>query len=770
MLKYNTNKMDNFNRVLITSIFDVKPNFRRISINNETEYMKQLAIMNKTQGGLCEFVGLAEFQVKPYFDIDFKDIDNKGFDESIIDEIANDIKKVYANDIYIAKRDVRECEVRIRSEYIKVDKYSYRLYLKARISYCNIPIVFKSILEKYDCVDKSVYDSNKRLFAPLSNRKRNEDVPPLNVVNGSIFDCCATYIQEDYEDLDLLVKSKVEPKQTSLKNDIVSVDEDIKDEDDVNDNDKYTKLQKLINKLSENRSSNFDTWINVNWCLINICKKEGISSTKMNRLIHQFSKLSKSNYDEDKVDEWIDKNIDRIRENGYGWKYLYQTCIKEDAPEYYDKLTQSYFNVKKDFEENHLKIIHPPFIVYVDDNKDNIIQPIPLCEKSYRHIQCYVKETNKKGDEVYKQKRFIERWLDDPQIRKYNKMVFKPPPLRVEEQEFNTWTEIDILKTSYTPNDKIIDRFLEYTNNLFNNKEVVDYILAYFANRFQNPAERNKVCIILYGEEGDGKNRFFDIFKNIVGNKYYIELESGKQLFSTHSCIEKEKLFVCVNEARGKDNYENSEILKARITTDTLLVNPKGIQEFTIDNYCDYLMTTNNHNAVNIHDKSRRYLFVETTSYYSRNSEFFNSFSNDIVENKQALRVIYEYLMKFDIKSIIPTGNFQNHIPMTEIQETIIRDNRDKIELFLRDFVNRDEYINVNEFDEEKFKNSLFFTMWCNWIDANKIKNEYNSVAFGTRLGILIKKKKINDYIKKDTHSNTLINIYGLKQFFENNP
>jgi hypothetical protein len=46
-------------------------------------------------------------------------------------------------------------------------------------------------------------------------------------------------------------------------------------------------------------------------------------------------------------------------------------------------------------------------------------------------------------------------------------MVFKPPPLRVEEQEFNTWTEIDILKTPYTPNDKIIDRFLEYTNNLF---------------------------------------------------------------------------------------------------------------------------------------------------------------------------------------------------------------------------------------------------------------------------------------------------------------
>ncbi len=40
-------------------------------------------------------------------------------------------------------------------------------------------------------------------------------------------------------------------------------------------------------------------------------------------------------------------------------------------------------------------------------------------------------------------------------------------------------------------------------------------------------------------------------------------------------------------------------------------------------------MTTNKINAVNLHDKSRRYLYVETTSYYSRNSDFVNTFSND---------------------------------------------------------------------------------------------------------------------------------------------
>ena len=133
----------------------------------------------------------------------YKDIENKGFKETIIDDICNDIQKVYNNDIFTGSRDVREVEERYNGVYIKCNKYSYRIYLKARITYTNIPILFKEVFDKYDIIDKSVYNPNRILFTPLSNRKRNEDVPPLNVIKGTIFDCCATYILEDYEDLDL---------------------------------------------------------------------------------------------------------------------------------------------------------------------------------------------------------------------------------------------------------------------------------------------------------------------------------------------------------------------------------------------------------------------------------------------------------------------------------------------------------------------------------------------------------------------------------------
>lgn len=751
-------KICKYSRVLISSIFKRKT---RIGITTNEEYLKQVKLRDKKGvGGICEIVGLEELQVKPYFDIDIIQPKDIIFNENIIEDIEKDIKLISNNDIYISKRPPREKDTKI--------KYSYRLYLKARITYSNIPILFKPVFDKYKIIDKSVYNINRILFTPLNTIKKDDEVPKLETLKGDIFDNCATYIKEDYNDLDLLITKVVQtkPEKTNDNNDNNDDGNDIEETPN-----KYNRLEYLIGLLKEERSECFDTWIKINWCIINICNKENITKRKCENLIHLFSKKAINNYNEDKVAEWIDVNYPIIKNKGYGWTYLLHTCIKQDAPNYYENLTQSYYIKKKDFEKNNFKIIYPPMIIHEDRNNKIIIQPIPMCEKSNMHLRCTVKEIGKKGEIKYKDKQFIKQWLEDPTIKKYDYYVFKPPPLKIEDYEFNTWRGFEIERTPYEEDETVIERFLDYMNNLFDNKDVVNYLLAYFSNRLQNPSIRNNVCVILYGEEGDGKNRFLDIFKNIIGDKYYTELESSKQLFGSHCCVEKEQIFICVNEAKGKDNYENSDILKSRITTNTLKINPKGIQEFMIENYCDYIMTTNNNNAVNLHDKSRRYLYIETTSYYSQNDTFFNSFSNEIVENKEALRVIFEYLKKFNIKDVIPSGNFQKHIPETEIQKTIIDNNRDKILIFLDDFIF--DYLN-DELNEDKttlkINNNDLFYYWCKWIDRNRIEIKYNYISFNSRLGHLMK-KKINtteEIIIKDNNKNTIIDILLYKKKFNN--
>jgi hypothetical protein len=233
--------------------------------------------------------------------------------------------------------------------------------------------------------------------------------------------------------------------------------------------------------------------------------------------------------------------------------------------------------------------------------------------------------------------------------------------------------------------------------------------------------------------------------------------------------VEYEKIFVCLNEAKGKENYENSDRLKSRITTNTILINPKGISPFQINNYCDYIMTTNNANAVNLEDKSRRYLYIETTSHYRCNVDFFNSFNKDIVENKKSLRIIYNYLYNYDIKKIVPSGNFQNHIPSTKIQKTIINNNRDKILIFLEYFI--EDYIKdpLNKHQTSiKIVNTDLFLEWSKWVDKYKFDIKYNIISFGTRLGNIIN-KKINaneEIIKRDTNRNIIINLALICEYF----
>ena len=134
------NKNDKMNiskyeRVLTSSIF--KRNRRVECYEEDYDYYKQCTIMNrKGCGGICEIVGLEEFQVKPYFDIDAKIDLDKSFDETIIDDIENDIKEICNREIYKSKRDPREYDGKM--------KFSFRLYLEARITYSNIPILFKT--------------------------------------------------------------------------------------------------------------------------------------------------------------------------------------------------------------------------------------------------------------------------------------------------------------------------------------------------------------------------------------------------------------------------------------------------------------------------------------------------------------------------------------------------------------------------------------------------------------------------------------------------
>lgn len=320
----NNRMSQNFGRVLLTNIKDTKvKGFSKVPVYTEEEYMVELAKREKTSSGLCEFVGLSEFQVKPYFDLDPKD----DIDYSIFDEFENDIKKICNKEVFISGRDPREEEWRGK---ITV-KHSRRFYLKARITYSNIPIVFKELFDKYkDFIDDSVYSLNRRLFTPLTTKKRECEVPKLKLIKGSIFDCCASYIEEDYEDLDLKVKV---PEEDKLEFKLSLYDDDNETVYDGNLN-----FHEIVMKLSKERATEYKSWFYVGVALINLFYRKIISRGQIYDFFDTFSSKA-DNYNAMSVANVLDINIPRFDGKGYGIKYLLE-CLKIDDNEYYKKITQ----------------------------------------------------------------------------------------------------------------------------------------------------------------------------------------------------------------------------------------------------------------------------------------------------------------------------------------------------------------------------------------------------------------------------------------------
>ena len=130
---------------------------------------------------------------------------------------------------------------------------------------------------------------------------------------------------------------------------------------------------------------------------------------------------------------------------------------------------------------------------------------------------------------------------------------------------------------------------------------------------------RSKVCIILYSlVEGVGKSLFVETIEKIFGEKYSFAItDVSNQFLGKRSLAEFEKLFISLNEIKGKDTYCVIETFQQRITDskrdheDNMLKGLKEIKALNGVNYANFICSTNNINSVNVGDTDH-HSFVAT--------------------------------------------------------------------------------------------------------------------------------------------------------------
>ena len=395
-------------------------------------------------------------------------------------------------------------------------------------------------------------------------------------------------------------------------------------------------------------------------------------------------------------------NVYVLEKTGYDIKFIEKELDTSidlsvyESPKNDIEASITYYKDKEEFEKTHLKIIHPP--IYISMIKDKFeLQSRDGLVQSYQDMKTIVKnEVN--GKEIISKTSFIKTWINDENIRKYDSMVFTPPPLKHDLRDYNTWQGFDNENKPLPSNFNIetneyIIRFREYISNLVNGREnYVNYIIAWIANIIQYPAYRSQVCIILYSlVEGVGKTKLIELIENIIGEKYSFSItDVSNQLFGKHSMAEFEKLFISLSEIKGKDTYSNSETFKSRITDPKRDFEPKGLKSFNSINYSNYICSTNNINSVNAGENDRRFCVITCNNKKANDKIYFMKFDNDIVKNPEAVRCIYEYLKKFSIETYVPNRLFQEYRPTDDALYQDLKEYNREIEWeFLENFVKR---------------------------------------------------------------------------------
>lgn len=439
----------------------------------------------------------------------------------------------------------------------------------------------------------------------------------------------------------------------------------------------------------------------------------------------------------------------------------------------------TYYKDKEDFEKTHIKILHPSMFLsfkhdgHIDHQCESKIQA------SYRHKRTTILDDKNKIQNVS----FMSRWLNDPNIRLYSSKVFNPDVENTHKDDYNIWRGFDNEKVQMIDDNDVYERYInEYKDFIYNllgkSEECMNYFIAWCANIIQNPAKRSCICLVLYSyEEGAGKNMITKTLEKCIGKNYvnYIS-DVSNQLFGKHSSAEMDKLLIVLNEVKGKDTYANTDLFKTRITDDVREVELKGKEAMQINNFCSYILNSNNLNSVNAGEKDRRFCVLDCNNEKLMDKMYFKAYEKNINNNPEAIKCIYEYLKSFDIEEVVPNYLFSDYRPRTELYEELVASNVEKEWEFIEELVYKIPQNPLKKY--AKLTGELIWSeykQFCqkNNYDISKLGRKRFTFMFNrTIIGTLNKIPEYKDVITRYRANQCLsykINYHKLIEYFSKN-
>lgn len=256
-------------------------------------------------------------------------------------------------------------------------------------------------------------------------------------------------------------------------------------------------------------------------------------------------------------------------------------------------------------------------------------------------------ETNCNGESKKKNVSISKIWFESPKRRQYLGVVFNPSSKEHINGYYNLFRGFGVKpkKGDWSLMQNHIRLVIANGDGTVNK-----YVMAFCADLVQNPGGRRPgVALVLCGPQGVGKGAFVSNLGQTVG-AHYVQVSDPNHFTGRFNAHLKDKILIFVDEGIWAGNRSLEGKLKAYITEETFLVEPKGVNAFQVKNHMRFIIASNNDWVVPAGLDERRMFVLDVNPRHQRDYEYFNKLFHQM-DNGGREAMLYD-LINYDCSDV----------------------------------------------------------------------------------------------------------------------
>lgn len=216
-------------------------------------------------------------------------------------------------------------------------------------------------------------------------------------------------------------------------------------------------------------------------------------------------------------------------------------------------------------------------------------------------------------------------WLEHPLRRQLKGITFDPTTLEDKNGMYNIWKGFSV--------ESIQGKCELYKKHIKNiicaeNNEYFYYVWKWMAYLVQHP-DKIMTGLILIGLQGTGKGVFVKALGHLFG-QHYLHLDNLDRLLGNFNFHMKNAVLVYADEAIWGGNKKDVGKLKAMVTEEYAMIEPKGKDSFMVRNFRHFIFSSNESWPVHLDHDDRRFLVLEVSSKHKEDDAYFSAIYNEL--------------------------------------------------------------------------------------------------------------------------------------------